>query len=349
MSLSSADSARLTGVVRDTAGAPVSDAEVVLADANISLHAGADGRFTLTVAPGTHDVWFRKIGYQSVRYTWVAGVRTKTDLAILLRALPHTLDPVVVRAREDRVMHGTGTLRGVVVDSSGAPIPDAEVQIVGAHADGVTRANGGFLFESLPAGSLLLRIRKLGYSPVVTSLQLVPSDDREITVRLHSLPVTLDPIVVNERSGYGGSQSAWDEFERRRRFWTADAIVLGPEDLRQYHSLPLDLASKLMLHGAEESQRLHAGQVLSIVGNKSIATGEAPETEADACILENGTRARYQPLRLYDADDIQLLEIYPSGSELSGTVAARMDPLRECRALGLVHRTYYVIWLKDAR
>src|SRR6185437_11387215 len=205
-SATSRDSARLTGLVRDSAGAPLRDAEVTLADASVSVGTGTDGRFVLATAPGTHDVWFRKIGYQSVRYTWVAAVNGHTDLTILLRTLPHTLDPMVVRAREDRMFHGTGTLRGVVVDSGGAPIAEAEVQIVGAHADGVTRANGGFLFQSLPAGPMLLRIRKLGFSPVVMSLQLVPSDDREITVRLQRLPDTLDPVVVTERSGYGGSE-----------------------------------------------------------------------------------------------------------------------------------------------
>jgi hypothetical protein len=65
--LARGDSARLSGIVRDSAGAPVRHAEVILADANVTIHTGDDGRFVVAARPGTYDGWFRKVGYQTVR------------------------------------------------------------------------------------------------------------------------------------------------------------------------------------------------------------------------------------------------------------------------------------------
>ncbi len=342
------DSARLVGVVRDSLGAPRGDVEVLVNGAARAVRSSADGRFAISESPGTFDVWFRRIGSQTVRYLWVARAHEETRINVTLRALPHTLDPVVVRDREDKRFLGTAIARGVVVDSAGAPIEDAEVQVIGAHAAGATRANGGFVFDRLPSGSLMLRVRKFGYAPNVLSLQLEAGEDREFVIRLRALPVGLDPMVVQARSGYGDSQSAWDEFERRRRWRSAGDVVLGPTDLQHYGSLPLDIASTYILNGAEEMARLRRGHVTSF-GNTQPRASAMPTDLDDRCILENGTRPLYQPLSTYSADEIEMLEVYPDNTELSGTVAARMDMFPHCRAEGLNHPTYWVVWLKGAR
>ena len=69
----------------------------------------------------------------------------------------------------------------------------------------------------------------------------------------------------------------------------------------------------------------------------------------DACILLNGTTALQQPLDMYRADEIELLEIYPVNTELTGTVSKRfMSPL--CAPLSILrHPTYFVVWLKGSK
>jgi hypothetical protein len=64
---------------------------------------------------------------------------------------------------------------------------------------------------------------------------------------------------------------------------------------------------------------------------------------------ENSTYRIYQPLRLIAANDFDLVEIYPSRSELTETVAARMDTNGKCRAEGLLHLTHYVLWLTGSK
>uniref|UniRef100_A0A9J8AYY3 Carboxypeptidase D, b n=1 Tax=Cyprinus carpio carpio TaxID=630221 RepID=A0A9J8AYY3_CYPCA len=54
---------RLSGVVRDSEGRPVSDA-VVVVNGSMNVHADSQGRFTTLVAPGTHQLMVQAHGYR---------------------------------------------------------------------------------------------------------------------------------------------------------------------------------------------------------------------------------------------------------------------------------------------
>uniref|UniRef100_A0A671QNQ1 Carboxypeptidase D-like n=1 Tax=Sinocyclocheilus anshuiensis TaxID=1608454 RepID=A0A671QNQ1_9TELE len=54
---------RLSGVVRDSKGRPVSDA-VVVVNGSMNVHADSQGHFTTLVAPGTHQLLVQAHGYQ---------------------------------------------------------------------------------------------------------------------------------------------------------------------------------------------------------------------------------------------------------------------------------------------
>uniref|UniRef100_A0A672T2F1 Carboxypeptidase D-like n=1 Tax=Sinocyclocheilus grahami TaxID=75366 RepID=A0A672T2F1_SINGR len=54
---------RLSGVVRDSKGHPVSDA-VVVVNGSMNVHADSQGRFTTLVAPGTHQLLVQAHGYR---------------------------------------------------------------------------------------------------------------------------------------------------------------------------------------------------------------------------------------------------------------------------------------------
>lgn len=69
---------------------------------------------------------------------------------------------------------GTARILGTVVDArSGGAVTLADASIVGPqnrHVRGDSA--GGFLLDSLPAGDVSVRIRHLGYDPVVRTLTL---------------------------------------------------------------------------------------------------------------------------------------------------------------------------------
>ena len=76
-----------------------------------------------------------------------AGMRWLIALVLAL--------PEVARAQE-------GTLRGVVADSTGAPIVGADVGIVSLHKLVHTDDRGRFSFEKIPVGAVEVSIRRLG-------------------------------------------------------------------------------------------------------------------------------------------------------------------------------------------
>lgn len=87
----------------------------------------------------------------------------------------------------------TGHLNGRVVDAaSGAGLPDAGVQLVGTTIGTRTDAEGRFVIPNLPAGTVTLHVRRLGYRPqTVTGLYLNAGATLEHTVSLDASAVQL--------------------------------------------------------------------------------------------------------------------------------------------------------------
>ena len=338
--------ATLAGVARDSSGAPLADVEVILRDADVATRTNTQGAFTLDARPASYTVWFRRLGYRSVEYTWRATAGKRVEITVTLPAIPRQLDPVVVRAEEDQRAKGQASLLGLVLDSSGVAIPDAEVQIVGADIAGTTRANGGFLFKPLKVGTYVVRVRKLGYAPSMTSVQLTESDDHEIVVYLRPLAHNLEPFVVAERSGYGRDQTAWDELDRRKRFQTFQTRFFGPADLKSFYGVDLETATiRMGLNGTQPS--LVQLQTRSINGGgRALPGAVAAADKGYACLLINGKEGIYAKLSLYSTDDIEMLEVYPPTTELSGTVRWYFHD-SHCNPISLIdHPTYYVLWFK---
>ena len=342
--------ATIAGVVRDSTGAPIADAEVVVRELTQGTRTNARGEFTLRdIPPGAYQVWFRRLGYRSVDYNWEARPGERTEVTVVLHSVPRTLDPVVVRAEEDRRIKGTSSILGLVVDSSGTPVDEAEVQLVGANRIGVTRTNGGFLFRPLPVGQYLIRVRKLGYAPTNMTLNLVDHDDREVIIKMRALPVTLDAMTIAARSGYAPDDHALEDLDKRLRWQSFKTIVAGRDRLETFGTMGLDQAMA-GLGGAGAIQvaarMAQAKQVPRLFG-----PGEpAPKTAfGDDCILLDGKTQLHQPLRSFSAAQVEMLEVYPAGTEVTGTVAEKMRS-PECRAQSLLeHPAYYVIWLRGSR
>jgi TonB-linked SusC/RagA family outer membrane protein len=111
----------------------------------------------------------------------------------------------VIPARQV-VAQGTGTVRGVVIDSvSQQPVPGAQVLLVGSNRTVSTDASGVFTIAGVPEGTVTLRIQKIGFSQQarlvnVTAGTTVPAD-----VALRPVIATLSQVVV---VGYGSSNRA---------------------------------------------------------------------------------------------------------------------------------------------
>ncbi len=344
--------ATIVGTVRDPAGAPIVGAEVVLRELGKdirSVRADARGAFVMSgVTRGIYNIWFRRLGYSSVDYNWAASAGMTDTVTATLSQLPHGLDPVVVREREDRLMKGTSSVLGLVVDTEGAAVEEASVDLVGADRGGMTRANGGFLFKPLQPGPYVVRVRKLGYAPQMVTMSLLDQEDREVVVRLRPLTPSLDAVQVIAQSGYGdGGKRAYEELDQRLRWRGVRNIVLGPEELRHYKGLPLDWVAPVRGATQLSAMRGRRGGSRSInpAGTSTGGARSGLSAEGDACVLINGRDFQMRPISSYNINEIEMLEIYASGSEDTRTVRDYMRRPCEENTLG-AHPTWYVLWLK---
>jgi hypothetical protein len=337
--------------VRDTTGVPVRDAEVMLPILGNSTKTDAAGRFVLLgIVPGRHEVMFRRIGYVSVPFDWVADEGKRVEIAVTLRPLPNTLDPVVVYANETRALKSNSRVTGVVIDSAGLPVPFADVQLIGTTRNTMSKDDGTFEFRHVPPGTVTLRARHMGYAPSALIIELQDNDLREVALRIRRLDQTLDTVKVAEASGYGSTDAAWRELGRREKWRSASGMdVIGPKALQDLGGMPLDWLIRPYLRDKMSRPPM---LIVPNLGGRSSAEPPDDTQPPNVCILENGIFARFIPLMAYVASDLQRVEYYPPSPperEYTGTVEARMTHPACKRGPDGAHPAYYVLWLKTAR
>ena len=117
-----------------------------------------------------------------------------------------------------RPAHGQGTIVGIVEDSSGAPIVAASVRVSGTDFGVATDASGRFRFPSLPAKTWKLDIRRLGYAPINTEVDVRNGDTVSLSVMLLPSAVPIAPVVVTETDITPKLREVG--FDRRRKLLT---------------------------------------------------------------------------------------------------------------------------------
>ena len=103
------------------------------------------------------------------------------------------LGPAAGRAQD---VLGRGTLSGTVRDSSGAGIAGAEITISGTGLRAHTNAEGAFRLTNVPAGTLRLAVRRLGFGPTAVSVVADPVQTTAVSVVIAPLAQSLATVVV---------------------------------------------------------------------------------------------------------------------------------------------------------
>ena len=106
----------------------------------------------------------------------------------------------------------TGRVVGRIVDAvTGQGIPDVGLQVVGTTIGGVSGVGGRFTLPSVPAGTLTLTARRLGYAPkTVTGLFLDAGKTIEQDISLATANVQLTASVVTASAERGTVNEALD-------------------------------------------------------------------------------------------------------------------------------------------
>jgi hypothetical protein len=237
-------------------------------------------------------------------------------------------------------------LAGLVVDERNQPISGALVDL-GDSGPGTktTGDDGWFTFTAVRSGPTILHALKEGYIGTMQSVQL--QDWRGVVIHMKRIDPSLSANRQEILSGLGNSaQQRWIETQTRLARRTLPAIVITREELAPLGDLTLGQAILQSASGAQVEN------VMQLNHNS-------------ACVLVNGDRMIGQAsLDSYDAEDVEFVELYPPGTEPTGTVAKYMQIAgcsrrgggarsgRSRAATAPVESTgggafYAVIWLKN--
>lgn len=184
----------VTGMVRDTAGAPVGGAEVILGVRKTVT--GPSGTFRVdSLKPGQYPITIRLVGFRPVHSRVIVVAAEPTEMEYFLVAAPFLLDPIVVESRR------TG-IYGAVGDTSYKAAVGARVQVAGLNGGEVlTDSMGRFAFPAADRGAYMVRVTYPGYSERRFSVELKPGDGRELGVlltRSAESPSQIDAAAVKD-------------------------------------------------------------------------------------------------------------------------------------------------------
>ncbi len=341
-----AKTAVLRGIVKDEYGDPLAEAEIRVQPGSRFARTDTSGKFRIEAAAGRYNVLFRRLGYAAEDFSWRARPGEGTELSVRLDPLPRALDTIVVRDSHDRVA-GASSIAGVVVDSALQPLRDVEIQLIGTGRHAVSYETGEFFFAGLAEGYYVIRARRMGFTPANLTVKLGKGGEHDTAIRLTALPHTLATVEVRERSGFGRSATAWEQFDRRQRWKGSLSATIGRDELGRKGKMPLDWA-------------LRGTSAWSIIGTPSWSGGRAVQTSilgggrsrggsgipGDVCVLVNGVKGERLPLSWFGANEVERVEVYAANSDWSLTIGARMLGVRGCEPDGINHPPYYVVWLR---
>ena len=170
------DLGTITGTVRDTAGAALPDAEVLLAGKRGLTT--PEGTFRLDSVPvGAHLITVRRPGYIALRSRMVVR-RGSWHYDYVLQPAAAVLPTLTVEARR------TG-IYGTVGDTGLRPLSGVRVQLAGkGGGETITDSSGRFAFPSSGEGQYAVRTDYPGHAPEQLFVELKRGDGVELAFRL---------------------------------------------------------------------------------------------------------------------------------------------------------------------
>jgi len=217
----------LVGVVADTAGHPVAEAEVIIADLARKILTGADGSFRVdSLLQGPHLLRVRKIGY-APQMRQVDVDSTGGVVFFSLTPVVTTLQPIVSSATRRG-------LSGYVSDLAMHSVEGATVQVLGAGLSTTTAADGSFFLPASP-GSYMVSIKKDSFATRLVSVTIPKDSGRHVNAWLQPFSGRLSKAQfwnideLRERAAWIPPRDrtffTHEDLVRRKYEWVYDAVI----------------------------------------------------------------------------------------------------------------------------
>lgn len=129
---------------------------------------------------------------------------------------------------------GAGELRGTVTDSSGAPVPLADIVVEPSGLRARTDETGTFRLRTVPARRVALLVRRIGFQPFQDSVTVERGRAVEVQVRLLARPQVLAQVRVVDQNVC--DLTSLEGFECRRNIGVgvyrdeAELLALNPRN-----------------------------------------------------------------------------------------------------------------------
>jgi len=200
-----------------------------------------------------------------------------------------------------------GSVAGVVLDdSSGRPIGNAGVSLVGLGLRTTTAENGQFLFDGVPLGAVDMRFEAAGYMSLVEELQLSATDF--LQVRLYPVRSVLDEIFV---------------ITGRESRSTQDQEIRVAEDVEAWRSVLNLLEDQVPGVVVRRGGNLGGGAYVYIRGAGSFQRDNAPDVYLDGLRLTGGNtdNRSLHVLDMISAEEVERIRVIKGAGGASGATA----------------------------
>ena len=190
---------------------------------------GADGSYRLCGLPEKYD---GKLQAQRKDGGATAEVPvTQEDGLLALRSMSVAALPRIASGDSAKAPPRKGSARvfGRVTNKNGAPVAGARVSLMGTSAATLTKANGDFVLDSLPAGTQALVVRQIGYTPTEVPVDLSSHSPSRVAVKLGAFVPELSAVEVTAQREEGLQKVGF--LDRKRH--SAGGYFLGPEQLEK--------------------------------------------------------------------------------------------------------------------
>jgi len=217
-----------------------------------------------------------------------------------------------------------GTLSGRVTDAiSGAPVPAAQVRVLGTTLGALTDAQGRYTLRGVPVGALDVQALRVGYAEQKRPVTVAATDVTSLDFSMPPVSVQLAPVVTTATGEERRIEVGNDVVQLR-----ADRLV----ETRQVSSVTDVLVAKAAGVQVLPGNTTGAGARVRIRGASSFTLSNEPIYVIDGVRMESSVNSASRstggtiPSRVGDLnpDEIESIEIVkgPSASTLYGTDAA---------------------------
>jgi len=174
---------------------------------------------------------------------------------------------------------GVGTIEGTVREQgTGRAVDLAQVHVVGKNVGAVSNRDGFYRITNVPAGPVEVRIRMVGYSPIVRAVTVTPGGTHTLDLTIAASAIQLEAIVT---TGTAGATEV-------KRLGNSVATIDPPK------YAPISTASELLqgrepgVVGLSSSGLAGEGMKIRIRGNASLTQSNEPIIFLDGVRINSG-------------------------------------------------------------